>query len=165
MGRKRMPPLALAVAFLLLSGCVLSGCAARSENPEALTAAEIVEHIRQTASLDGMQQGDADKLRKLYRLEAGAVADFVLYTASSNVKAEELAVIKVKDASDKENVLDRIQQRIEAQSIKFKDYRPEEYKLIEKHVLKSQGPFVFFAVSKDADRMEDAFDDAFMTIK
>jgi hypothetical protein len=47
-----------------------------------------------------------------------------------------------------------------SQTVKFKDYRPEEYYLIEKHVLKSNGLFVFFAVLKDADRMERAFDEA-----
>lgn len=147
--------LALAVALGLLSGC--SG---RGEPNEALTAAEVGEHIQQTASLSEMKQGDAEKLHKLYHIEAGEVADFVLYTALSNVKADELAVIKVKDARRTEGVMDKIRQRIEAQTVKFKDYRPEEYYLIEKHVLKSQGPFVLFVVSKDADRIESAFDEA-----
>lgn len=86
--------------------------------------------------------------------------DFILFTASSNVKADELAVIKVKDASDTENVTEKIQQRIEAQTIKLKDYRPEEYFLIKKHVLKTKGPFVLFAVSKEVDQIESVFDEA-----
>ncbi|MBB6732366.1 DUF4358 domain-containing protein [Cohnella zeiphila] len=138
---------------------LLTRCSGRSASYDTLTAAEVVEPIQQAADFSEMQQGDAEKLRKIYHIEAGDVADFILYTAVSNVKADELAVIKVKDSSDTERVVNQIQQRIEAQTVKFQDYRPEQYYLIEKHVLKSKGPFVFFAVSKDADRMERAFDE------
>lgn len=138
----------------------LTGCSGRSVSYDTLTAAEVGESIQQAASLSELQQGDDAKLRKIYHIEASDVADFVLYTALSNVKADELAVIKVKDPSETESVMNQIRQRIEAQTVKFKDYRPEEYYLVEKHVLKSKGPFVFFAVSKDADRMERAFDEA-----
>lgn len=155
MKQRRIGLLALAVAI-----GIMTGCSDRGGPPEALTAAEVGERIQQAASLTGMQQGDAEKLRKLYHIEAGDVADFILYTALSNVEADELAVVKVKDARETAGVMDKIKQRIEAQTVKFKDYRPEEYHLIGKHVLKAKGPFVFFAVSKDADRLELAFDKA-----
>ncbi|WP_248924201.1 DUF4358 domain-containing protein [Paenibacillus hamazuiensis] len=147
--------LALAIAI-----GILSGCSDRGGTYETLTAAEVGERILQAANLSEMQRGDAEKLQKIYQIEASDVADFVLYTALSNVQADELAVIKVKTAGETESVMNQIRQRIEAQTVKFKDYRPEEYYLIEKHVLKAKGPFVFFAVSKDVGRMERAFDDA-----
>ncbi|XID94922.1 DUF4358 domain-containing protein [Paenibacillaceae bacterium WGS1546] len=151
----------IVVLALALAIGIMTGCSDRDAINETLTAAEVGERIQQAANFNEMQRGDAEKLRKTYRIEASDVADFVLYTAVSNVKADELAVVKVKDASEIESMMDQIRQRIEAQTVKFKDYRPEEYDLIEKHVLKSKGPFVFFAVSKDAGRMERAFDDAF----
>ncbi|CAI8722744.1 DUF4358 domain-containing protein [Brevibacillus sp. IT-7CA2] len=138
----------------------LAGCSNDGVTSEELSAAEVGERIQQTVSFQDMKQGDLEKLQKLYQIEAGKVEDFILYTASSNVKADELAVIKVKDASDTENVKVNIQQRIEAQSIKLKDYRPEEYFLIEKHVLKTKGQFVLFAVSKEVDQIESVFDEA-----
>ncbi|WP_028609138.1 DUF4358 domain-containing protein [Paenibacillus harenae] len=138
----------------------LVGCSGGSGASEELSAAEVAEHIQQAASLEDMKQGDMGKLQKLYHIEAENVEDFVLYTASSNVKAEELAIIKVKDAIEADNVLENIRQRIEAQKVKFQDYRPVEYFLIEKHVLKTKGRFIVFAVSEEAGRMEDAFDEA-----
>lgn len=146
-------------AFVLAFG-ILTGCSGSGGNYDALTAVEVGEHIQQGASFSEIQQADAGKLNKLYRIAEEDIADFVLYTAVSNVKADELAVIKVKDASKTERVMDQIRQRIEAQTVKFLDYRPEEYYLIEKHVLKTKGPFVFFAVSKDVESLERAFDDA-----
>lgn len=149
--------LGLAIAFI-----VLAGCFGKEEGAaEALSADEVGKRIRQAVNLDDLKQGDGSKLQKLYAIDAGEVEDFILYTATSNVKADELAVIKVKDVNQVESVKEKIRERIEAQTVKFRDYRPDEYFLIEKHVLKTKGPFVLFAVSKEADLVERAFDDAF----
>ncbi|MED1801163.1 DUF4358 domain-containing protein [Brevibacillus porteri] len=139
---------------------ILAGCSSGGGTAEELSASEVGERIQQTVSFQDMKQGDLEKLQKLYQIETGKVEDFILYTASSNVKADELAVIKVNDASDTEYIKEKIQQRIEAQTIKWKDYRPEEYFLIEKHVLKTKGTFVLFAVSKEVDQIESVFDEA-----
>ncbi|MNW27874.1 hypothetical protein D3C74_46810 [compost metagenome] len=155
MKNQRLVVLAIAIAF-----GILTGCSGRSGVHESLTTAKLGEGIMQAVNLNEMQRGDSEKLRRIYHIEASDVDDFVLYTAVSNVKADELAIIKVKDASEIEAVMDQIRQRVEAQTVKFKDYRPEEYALIEKHVLKSKDPFILFAVSKDIGRIERAFDDA-----
>ncbi|MGG4454149.1 DUF4358 domain-containing protein [Brevibacillus porteri] len=139
---------------------MLTGCSSDGETTGELSAVEVGEKIQQTVSFQDMKQGDLEKLQKLYQIEAGKVEDFILYTASSNVRADEVAVIKVKDANDTENIKEKLQQRIEAQTIKLKDYRPEEYFLIEKHVLKTKGQFVLFAVSKEVDQIETVFDEA-----
>ncbi|CAH0122714.1 hypothetical protein PAE9249_05303 [Paenibacillus sp. CECT 9249] len=149
------------VAFALAIG-LLTGCSGKGDgDADKLSAAVVGERIGQAVSLNDMKQGDAKKLQKLYHIDAEDVEDFVLYTATSNVKADELAVIKVKDKNQVESVKAKLLQRIDAQTVKFKDYRPEEYFLIEKHVLKTKGPFILFAVSQEADRMERAFDEAF----
>ncbi|QHW33909.1 DUF4358 domain-containing protein [Paenibacillus rhizovicinus] len=154
--------LALFRAFLLVTIIgFLSGCSDRPGNYASLTAADIGTRIQQSADFSKLKQGDTEKLLKLYHIDTGEVADFVLYTAASNVKADELAVIKLKDSAEMDSVMNHIRQRVEEQTIKFKDYRPQENYLIEKHVLKSKGPFILFAVSSDADRMEKAFDDTF----
>lgn len=138
---------------------VMTGCSGDSVEMPDVSATDVGEHIGQAESLDDMKQGDLAKLTKLYDLEEEVVDDFVLYTSTSNVRADELIVLKVKDASKVDGVLDSIQKRIEAQTIKFQDYRPEEYYLIEKHVLKTKGRLILFAVSEDADRMGKAFEE------
>ncbi|RJG22779.1 DUF4358 domain-containing protein [Paenibacillus thiaminolyticus] len=146
--------------FMMLAVVIgaLAGCSSQQAG-EKLSAA-VGERIQRAVNLDEMKQGDIKKLAKLYHIEADEVEDFMLYTAASNVKADELAIIKVKDADQAERVKQNILQRIDAQTVKFKDYRPVEHFLIEKHVLKTKGRFVFFAVSKGAAQMEAAFDSA-----
>lgn len=153
---KRLLTILLIVASVI---SVTAGCSDENGTTAEVSVAEVGEHIGQAVRLDDMKQGNLEKLTKLFNLGDTVVEDFVLYTATSNVKADELVVIEVKDASKVDVVLDSIQKRIEAQTVKFQDYRPEEYYLIEKHVLETRGRFILFAVSAEADRIGEAFDE------
>lgn len=149
-----------AAAGVLAVWTVLTACSGSGSTVEPLSAAEVGERIVQAVSLPDMKPGDAEKLEKLYRIEAAEIEDFILYVASSNVQADELAVIRFKDAKQADNAREKFAQRIETQAVKFKDYRPEQFFLLEKHVWKAKGRYVLFAVSKEAERIERAFDDA-----
>ncbi|WP_142335352.1 DUF4358 domain-containing protein, partial [Bacillus toyonensis] len=56
------------------------------------------------------------------------------------------------------NIKEKILSRIEKKSKSFKDYLPDEYFLIEKHVLKTKDNYILLAISKDADKIEKTFD-------
>ncbi|KPV61363.1 hypothetical protein QJ48_00055 [Paenibacillus sp. A3] len=151
----------LLLAITVVFAAVMSGCSGKQEGVRNdVTAGELGQRLKQAVKLDELKQRDKEALQRLYRLGDDEVEDFVLYTAASNVKADEVAVIQAKDAAQAERVKQNVSKRIDAQTAKFKDYRPEEYGLIQKHVLKRDGCFVLFAVSKDADRLEQVFDDA-----
>ncbi|ANS51983.1 hypothetical protein BM86_21075 [Bacillus thuringiensis] len=136
----------------------LSGCFGKKENVNNLSATEIGEKIKQVANLEEMKEGDSKKLQKLYNINTDEVESFVLYTAPTNIKADEIAVIKVKDMKNVENIKEKISSRIEKKSKSFKDYLPDEYFLIEKHVLKTKDNYILLAISKDADKVEKTFD-------
>ncbi|RRJ65890.1 DUF4358 domain-containing protein [Paenibacillus oralis] len=157
LGQRKRPYVAVLLALIVLMG-IVAGCAGREGGAGNLTAANVGERIRQAANLEKMKQGDAEKLQKLYHISSEDIADFVLYTASSNVRADELLVIRLKDEAQADRVTAKIEERIAAQSAKFKDYRPEQYYLLEKHVLKTNGRFILFAVSAGGEQMEWAFD-------
>lgn len=136
----------------------LSGCFGKKENVNNLSATEIGEKIKQVANLEEMKEGDSKKLQKLYNINADEIESFVLYTAPTNIKADEIAAIKVKDMKNVKNIKEKILSRIEKKSKSFKDYLPDEYFLIEKHVLKTKDNYILLAISKDADKIEKTFD-------
>lgn len=148
---------ALLLFVLVISALV--GCASEQSNIN-VSAAKIEDQMKQSVKLDNLKKGDAHKLKKLYDLGTEQVEDFLLFTAASNVKADEIVVIKVKDEKQIDSVKASITQRIDAQAVKFKDYRPDEYALLEKHVLKVKSRYILFAVSADAEQIEKAFDTA-----
>ncbi|KAA0746707.1 DUF4358 domain-containing protein [Bacillus sp. BF2-3] len=137
----------------------LSGCFGKKENVHNLSATEIGEKIKQVTNLEEMKEGDSKKLQKLYNINPDEVESFVLYTASTNIKADEITTIKVKDMKNVENIKEKISSRIEKKSKSFKDYLPNEYFLIEKHVLKTKDNYILLAISKDADKVEKTFDE------
>ncbi|MBJ8101070.1 DUF4358 domain-containing protein [Bacillus cereus group sp. N11] len=136
----------------------LSGCFEKKENVNNLSATEIGEKIKQVANLEEMKEGDSKKLQKLYNINTDDIESFVLYTAPTNIKADEIAVVKVKDMKNVKNIKEKISSRIEKKSKSFKDYLPDEYFLIEKHVLKTKDNYILLAISKDADKIEKTFD-------
>lgn len=156
---KKIKSLFILFAAILLCG-MLTGCSGKNESAKDVPVHTIEERIKQAASMDNMKKGDSSRLKKLYRLDPSEVQDFVLYTAESNVEANELAVIKLKQEIQAEGVKAKIMKRIEAQEVKLKDYRPEQFYLVEKHVLKVNGRYILFAVSEDAEKIERAFDEA-----
>ena len=151
----------LVVLAAVMSVCgLLIGCSSKKEDAKDVPVHTIEERIRQVASMDAMDKGDMNRLKKLYHLNANEIQDFVLYTAESNVEASELAVIRVKQEDQAESVKEKIMTRIEAQKVKLKDYRPEQFYLVEKHILKVKGRYILFTVSKDAEQIESAFNEA-----
>ncbi|WP_268626784.1 DUF4358 domain-containing protein [Paenibacillus alvei] len=148
-----------ALLLFVIAISVLAGCASEQSDIN-VSAAKIEHQMKQSVKLDKLKKGDAHKLKKLYDLGSEQVEDFLLYTASSNVRADEIVVLKVKDESLIDSVKASIAQRIDAQAVKFKDYRPDEYALLEKHVLKVKSRYILFAISADAEQIEKAFDSA-----
>ncbi len=101
-----------------------------------------------------------DKLQRLYNILPEEVESSILYIASTNIKADEIAVIKAKDVNNLAEIKEKISKRVEDKAKSFQSYLPDEYYLIENHVLKTKGNFVLLAISEDADKIEQAFDES-----
>lgn len=158
----RIPKRSIAAVVLLvvfLAG-IAAGCSTSKKASPKPPVSEIIGKIAQAVDLSAMKAGDSSKLQKLYGIDASKLDGFALYTASSNIRADELAVLQVKDSSDIDDIKTGMTRRINSQAAGFKDYLPEQYYLIEKHVLKSNGDYVLLAISKDTTKIEAAFDDS-----
>lgn len=157
-----------AMLVIALAVIVLAGCSSSSADPAAvqqLTVEEIGKQIEQSINLSELKQRDLSTLKKWYKIEAENVEAFMLYSSASNVKADELAVIKLKQLDDLDAVKAKIEERLEAQKVKFKDYRPDEYFLVENYMLKTNGPFILLAVSEQAEQIAQAFEEAFKQVE
>ncbi|WP_053955375.1 DUF4358 domain-containing protein [Inediibacterium massiliense] len=146
------------ILIILILG-TLAGCG--KEKSKDVSIEDINQKINQEVDLSSMVKGDMEQLEKLYDIEKEKVDSFVLYTASTNIKADEIAIVKVKDSNDIEKVQEAFQNRIDKQSKAFQDYLPEEYFLIENHVLKNNGEYIIFIISKDTQKIEEIVDGCF----
>ncbi|WP_051998257.1 DUF4358 domain-containing protein [Lysinibacillus fusiformis] len=140
---------------------VLNGCSSNQNTSDKLPAAiEIGKQMQQAINLEEMKQGDQKMLQKLYGLPMDEVESFVLYTAPTNIKADEIVVIQVKDLKHINSITEKMTHRIATKSKSFQDYLPEEHFLIEKHILKTNDHYILLAISKDANELVKVFDKA-----
>ena len=140
---------------------ILTSCSSKKTIEKAPSISDIDEKIQETVDISNMNIGDSEKLEKLYDVDVEDLEDFVLYTPSTNIEANEIAILKVKDTNKIDDIKDKISTRVEKQATNFKDYLPDEYFLIEKHVLKTKDNYILFIISEDAETIEDIFDESF----
>lgn len=157
MFKKSIIPLLLVFLISIIAGCGSLQTSA-SKNP---SIGDIEAKIKQATDISNMRKGDSSKFKKLYSINSNEIEAFLLYTAPSNLKADEIAVIKVKDSKDIDSIKSKISKRVDKQTASFKGYLPDEYYLIQKNVVKVNGNYICFIISKDAEKISAAFDESF----
>lgn len=154
--RKHIENIAFYIALITV---LITGCA--DANTNIPSTKEIWEEIGQVVDVSQMHVGDDRDLEELYGIGIEDIDEYVLYTAPSNLEADEIVIIKAKDTKDIEIIREKIAKRVETIGTSFKDYIPEEYHLVEKHIVDSKQNYVIFIVSEKADEIEEVFKNSF----
>ena len=141
------------VAALLVFVIVLqAGDKSSNASLEAVT-----ESVVGTLDLEGMQESNNRMFQKFYGLDPEDYEGVTLYSPASNMDAQELLIIKLKDNSQAEAVAAAINTRLETQMNSFEGYGIEQYAMLEDHVLDVQGNFILYIVHPDAGQADEAF--------
>ena len=135
----------------------LTGCTKVNDN---LSASDIQKSIVDTGLVKKMEETGTKGLKRYYGLNAGDFDSVVLYTPESSMEVDEMLIVKVKDKSQIEGLEDTIDNRVNSQLQSFGSYGPEQCALLNNYELKTEGRYVFFAVSKNAEDLKEAFKEA-----
>ena len=106
----------------------------------------VSENVVGTLDLEGMQESNNRMFQKFYGLDAEDYEGVTLYSPASNMDAQELLIVKLKDTSQAEAVTEAINSRLETQMNSFEGYGIEQYAMLEDHVLDVQGNFILYIV-------------------
>ena len=117
----------------------------------------VSENVVGTLDLEGMQESNNRMFQKFYGLDAEDYEGVTLYSPASNMDAQELLIIKLKDNSQAETVAAAINTRLETQMNSFEGYGIEQYAMLEDHVLDVQGNFILYVVHPNAGSADEAF--------
>ena len=107
-----------------------------------------------------MQEGDNQMLRRLYRLSPEEYDGFLLYYPTSNMGAEELLLLKLKDVSQQEAAAAACEARRATQMESFDGYAMEQYAMEENAILDVRGNYVLFISATDPGPADRAFQGA-----
>lgn len=129
-----------------------------SANRESRAAfSDVQEAVISAADLTPMAEGDNQTLKRLYGLSASDYENVLLYYPTTNMGAEELLLIQLKDLSQQQAVKDAIENRLDTQKKSFDGYGVDQYAMLEKAVVEVQGNYILLVVANDPAPVRKAF--------
>lgn len=143
---------AAALAVVLLIG-MFGGNTVSNADP-----AEVVQEVTAVLDMSSMLEGDNQMIKRFYGLDPSAFEACYLYYPNTNMMAEELLIIKLKDVSQQETVRLAVEQRIATQKTTFEGYGVEQFALLSDHaVVELRGNYVLFVVNSASAEALKAF--------
>lgn len=121
----------------------------------------VVKAVTQAAGMEGSQPAGARMVKRFYGLNPGDYESVVLYAPADNMDVQELLVVKLKESSQRAEVEAAIQGRLDTQLKSFEGYGAEQTALLEAHVLRVKGNYVFYIVHERAAEAGAAFEKSF----
>lgn len=112
--------------------------------------------VKENVDLEKVNLGDEKTIKKLYYLNKNDIEDFISYAPKSNMDADEILILKVKDEKNIPAIKKEIQKRIDKQGDSFKNYKPENYEIIKNSVLEDEGKYLILIISKNASNINEA---------
>jgi hypothetical protein len=150
------------ISIFIFFTAIISGCSKADKTilktPEV---SQIEESVMKSIDITDMIKLDDKKLERVYEIKPDEVEGYFVYVSTSNIKADEIAVFKAKDANGAEYIKTKIADRMVQLGKSFKDYLPEQYSLIEKNTLEVKGNYVLLVVSKNGEDIKALFDKCF----
>ena len=106
---------------------------------------------------DNAQESTDRYFKKYYGLNASDYENVVLYFPITNMDAEELLIVKLKDTSQADTVKAACETRQQTQIGIYEGYAPEQLSLCENAIIDVQGNYVLYVVHADAAQIDAAF--------
>lgn len=142
-----------ALAALMLIVTLCGGSSRSDADPAEVTAAVTAE-----LDMSTMQAADNQMVKRLYGLAPSDYEGLFLYYPTTNMGAEEVLVVKLKDPAQADAVRAAVEKRLDTQKTSFDGYGVEQYDLLTNHcVVEVQGNYVLFVVNPEADKALAAF--------
>ena len=144
--------LAAVISLILMFG----GNTVSSADPVQVAAA-----VTEQLDMTNMLEGDNKLIRRFYGLDPSAYEACILYYPTTNMMAEEVLIVKLKDVSQQETVRAAMEARIQTQKNTFEGYGVEQFQLLSSNaVIEVRGNYILFVVSETSAQALKAFLDA-----
>lgn len=147
----------VAVAAIIVCLLVIFGGDPISSAEFADVSAAVVPEV----NTENMTEAENQMIKRLYGLDPVNFEGCTLYYPRTNMDAEELLILKLKDVSQQEEVKAAIEARLQTQKTTFDGYGVGQTELLTNYcVIDVRGNFALFVVSKTCDAAKAAFRDA-----
>lgn len=152
------------VFFLItVLGLMLAACSNNTDDSggtlePSLSTEEMVDEMLKVGEQPALMALDAEEVEDFYGLDVEKLEEYSVHIPMMNVKTNEIAIIKVKDEKDVEEIENAVKQRAEDVQKQFEHYLPDQYENAKNYKLNTKGKYVLFIISEDADTLVDVYE-------
>lgn len=146
------------LVLIAVIAIILQSVSGRSSSTEI---GEMKDKVTAQADLSKMQEGDNQMIRRLYGLDVSQFEGVVLYYPVTNMGAEEILLVKMKDKSQQAEVKAAIEKRLDTQKKSFAGYGADQTAMLEKSITDIHGNYAFFGCGEQPEAMHQAFRKAY----
>ena len=143
---------------------VVSACSDK-ENTTTIEASksakEMVDQMVTEVEQPALMELSEEELQNLYNIDPAKLEEYSVRIPMMNVKTNEIAVLKVKDAADVADVEAAIKTRAENVMQSFEQYLPDQYEIAKNYQIVVKGNYVLFVISDRADDLIKVYDNFF----
>ncbi len=119
---------------------------------------EVAEAVIAEIDMENMLTADNQLIKRFYGLDPASFESCILYYPTTNMMAEEVFLVKLKDLSQQETVRAAMEARLQTQKTTFEGYGPEQFDMLSNHsYIEVRGNFILFVVNSKADAARSAF--------
>lgn len=150
---------AIALILILSTLVCLSACGgSETANTEPVDLNALYETY--TSSLPEMFVMDADTMLNYLGIQAENCVQVITAVSNDGLRADEVWLIEAKDSASLEQLKELANNRIQAKADETVTYSPDQYKIVEKAVVITEGNYLAMLVSPEVDSMKTAFEEA-----
>jgi Domain of unknown function (DUF4358) len=121
---------------------------------------DIADKIFADVQMTKMIEMEPALIKEKYALNIEDYKQVLILSSMMSVKVDELAIVEVKDSNQIDAVKEAMKKRAEevAKSVEVETNLKDQYEIAQKPVIKSNGNYVFMAISPEAAKLAGIFD-------
>ncbi len=148
----------LLTAILLLSFGVLAGCGDKNteeSNTVDQTLEEIYTQMTENVELPAMLRLEDDYITNYYGADLSTFEEYVFAAAEDALLAENIILVKMKEGNSNEAVVKLLESIIKQKKSELQNYLPEQFKIVEKSEVVTNGDYIVLIISSQKDALEE----------
>lgn len=146
---------------LILALCLLLSLSACSGKEEAVSVDVNALYESYSQYMPDMFFPDEDTMMNFLGVSVEDCVQYKVAICAEGMRADEVWLMEAKDASALENLKQLAQTRVDAKLEETVTYAPDQYVVVEKAVILTQGNYLALLISPDVDALKAGFEAAF----
>ncbi len=114
----------------------------------------IYEAVGQAVELPSMMEGDDDFISNYYGIDPEALDSYVFASAEDATLADSVIIMKVKSEDAVAGIEECLNTVLSQKAAEMEDYIPEQYEIVSRSSVKTEGLYVYLVISEKAGDIE-----------